>query len=173
MFIFPVRFLLIVLSTFCIISAHCIVSILRAPSQLFPWDVSLFILCLFFLTYYTCDLRAHSRNRRWRNSQISVSVTTCCLLQRTALINLREFPCILYFSLAFASCISYPTLESCSGGFLNTPLFQSSDGFPTRLNWGVPSQPPSFAGSFLLFISSHSDFSNRVTHAASHPSAFL
>ena len=59
------------------------------------------------------------------------------------------------------------------GGVLNTPLFQSSDGFLTRLNCGVPSQPPSFAGSLLLFISSHSGFPNRVTHAASHPSAFV
>ena len=59
LYIFPVRFLLIVLSALCMISAHCIVSILRAPLQLFPWDVSLFILCLFFLTYYTCDLRGH------------------------------------------------------------------------------------------------------------------
>ena len=61
LFIFLVRFLLIVLSTLCIISTHCIVSILRAPSQLFPWDVSLFMLCLclFFLTYYTCDRRGH------------------------------------------------------------------------------------------------------------------
>ena len=72
---------------------------------------------------------------------------------------MHEFRCILDFSLAFTSHISYPTLESCSGGFLNTPLFQSSDGFLTQLNCGVPSQPPSFAGSFLLFISSHRDFS--------------
>ena len=62
-----------------------------------------------------------------------------------------------------------PHLSRAQGGFLNTPLFQSSDGFLIRLNCGVPSQPPSFAGSFLLFISSHSDFSNRVTHAASLP----
>ena len=109
LFIFAVRFLLLALSTLCIISAHCIVSILRARSQLFPWDVSLFILSLFFLTYYTCDLRGHnSRNRRWRNSYISVSVTTFSLLERIAWINLHEFPCILYFSLAFASYISLP-----------------------------------------------------------------
>ena len=82
----------------------------------------------------------------------------------------------LYIIFFFGFCFLYfltPHLSRAQGGFLNTPLIQSSDGVLTRLNCGVPSQPPSFAGSFLLFISSHSDFSNRVTHAASHPSAFV
>ena len=82
----------------------------------------------------------------------------------------------MYIIFFFGFCFLYfltPHLSRAQGGFLNTPLIQSSDGVLTRLNCGVPSQPPSFAGSFLLFISSHSDFSNRVTHAASHPSAFV
>ena len=82
----------------------------------------------------------------------------------------------MYIIFFFGFCFLYfltPHLSRAQGGFLNTPLIQSSDGVLTRLNCGVPSQPPSFAGSFLLFISSHSDFSNRVTDAASHPSAFV
>ena len=80
---------------------------------------------------------------------------------------------IIFFGGLLLPIFPTPHLGRAQGGSLNTPLFQSSDGFLTRLNCGVPSQPPSFAGSFLLFISSHSDFWNRVTHAASHPSAFV
>ena len=80
LFIFPVRFQLIVSSALCIISTHGIVSILRAPSQLLPWDVSLFILCLFFLTYYTCDLQGHIAETEGGVTPISVSVTTLSLL---------------------------------------------------------------------------------------------
>ena len=79
----------------------------------------------------------------------------------------------LYIIFFFGVHFLYFLPRARGRGVLNTPLFQSLDGFLTRLNCGVPSQSPSFAGSFLLFISCHSDFSNRVTHAASHPSAFV
>ena len=55
------------------------------------------------------------------------------------------------------------------GGPKHTP-FLVFGRFPdsTQLWGSLPAPPPPlFAGSFLLFISSNSDFSNRVTHAAS------
>lgn len=59
----------------------------------------------------------------------------------------------MYIIFFFGFCFLYfltPHLSRAQGGFLDTPLIQSSDGVLTRLNCGVPSQPPSFAGSFLL-----------------------
>ena len=62
----------------------------------------------------------------------------------------HEYFIFLWCTLPF----SKSTLESCPGGVLNTPLFQSPDGFLARFSCGVPSQPPSHEGSFLPFRSS-------------------
>ena len=141
----------------CIISTHCIVSILCSPPpQLSPWDVSLFILCLFFLTYYTCDLTGHIAETeggvtpRHVSFHYHVLFTLAYSLNKFARVSLYI---IFFFGLHFLGG---------GGGVQKTPLFQSLDGCLTRLNCGVPSQPPSFTVFFLLFISSHSDFSTRL-----------
>ena len=92
-----------------------------------------------------------------------------CLFSSFASYSLYCQHCIISTHCIVTSYISYPTLESCSregGGPKHTPFsslwtvswLDSTVGFPH-------SPPPLFA--FLLFISSNSDFSNRVTHAAS------
>ena len=96
-----------------------------------------------------------------------------CLFSSFASYSLYCQHCIISTHCIVTSYISYPTLESCSreggGGVLHTPLFLVFRRFPdsTQLWGSLPAPPPLFAGSFLLFISSNSDFSNRVTHAAS------
>ena len=60
----------------------------------------------------------------------------------------------IYFFFGVHFLSPNPHLSHVQGGFLNTPPFQSPDGFLARLSCGVPSQPPSHAGYFLPFRSS-------------------